>query len=215
MKRIGKSILFIPALIFIGWLIIFSGCTVTFKTIEGNYTNSFGDTLLILADGVYEYKQKLFAGDFGWNTGKVEIEKNKVIFSETKPFPVVGFKMQVKPAIESPIPYVFTLFINGLDQNSQLDSVQVYTKGSRTDNSYFSLERNKLSILKNEADSIILFNRYFSRIDFSIIRLRKYQAYSVNLIPAERLFDLDKNIYAYRNSRLRAIKSKTLFKKIK
>ncbi|MDP1973428.1 MAG: hypothetical protein Q8J87_10670 [Sediminibacterium sp.] len=196
-------------------IVILSGCKITMKNVQGSYTNSLGDTLVISPDSIYDYKQKLWSGDFGWNTGKVNIQNNKVIFSETKPFPVVGFKMQIKKINESSIPYIFSLLINNQDKNALLDSVHVYANGKMGDNTFYSLNQNKLMILNPQTDSIIIFNRYLLRIDYNILRLKKYNDYSINILPAERLFDLDKYKFTYTNSKLTVQSSIAGFKKIK
>ncbi len=191
------------------------GCKITMKTVQGYYTNSLGDTLVLSPDSSYEYKQKLRDGDFGWNTGKVDIQNNKVIFSETKPFPVVGFKMQIKQINTSSIPYIFSLVIDSQDQNALLDSVQVYANGTMEGNTFYSLNRNKLMVTNHKTDSITLFNRYFLRIDLNIARLKNYHAYSINILPAERLYELDKYNFTYANSKLTTQSSKAGFRKIK
>lgn len=214
MNKIAISTLSFLVLLLV-LIVILSGCKITMKTVQGYYTNSLGDTLVISPDSSYEYKQKLWGGDFGWNTGKVDIQNNKVIFSETRPFPLVGFKMQIKQINESSVPYIFSLLINSQDKNALLDSVQVYANGTMGDSSFYSLIRNKVMIVNPQTDSIIIFNRYFLRIDFNIARLKKYQDYSLNILPSERLFDLDKYKFTYINSKLTAQDSIAGFTKIK
>lgn len=192
------------------------GCKVSVKTIVGNYRNQIGDTLSILKSNRYEYKQKLNSGEFGWNTGKVQLDGRKVTFTDTRPDPYVGFKMQVRTESEdAESPLALTVLINGSEKNVHIDDFKLFKNISLITEKSFKIDRNKLYIFDRGADSALLYVRFFSPIDFRIDRFKRNHSYTVNLIPAERLFDFDKYVYLVRNSKLKASNGKLTFKKIK
>lgn len=186
------------------------------NAIVGNYRNQMGDTLTVLANNHYEYKQKLNSGEFGWNTGRIQLGGRKVAFTDTKPDPYVGFKMQVRTESETAKDRLaFTVFINGSDKNVHIDNLKLFKNISIITEHTFTIDRNKLRIYDNQADSALLYIRFFTPIDFRMDRFKKNHSYTINLIPAERLFDFDKYVYQYRNSKLKATNGKLTFRKIK
>jgi hypothetical protein len=192
------------------------GCKVSMNSIVGNYSNQMGDTLTISGNNRYEYKQKLNSGQSGWNTGRVGLNGRRVSFTDTRPDPYVGFKMHVRTADETAKgPLDLTVFINGSEKNVHIDELKLFKNISLIIGKNYTIERNKLHIYDNQADSGLLYIRYFPPIDFRMDRFKKNHSYTINLIPAERLFDFDKYVYLYRNSKLRSPNKRLTFKKLK
>jgi hypothetical protein len=185
------------------------------NSISGNYRNQMDDTLIIFENNRYEYKQKLNSGEFGWNTGRVQLNGRKVSFSDTRPDPYVGFKMQVRTVNETAKDLLdFTVLINGSGKNVHIDDLKLFKNISLIIDKNYIIEKNKVHILDDLADSALFYIRYFSPIDFRLDRFKKNHSYTINLIPAERLFDFDKFIYSYRSSKLKSSNSKLTFKKL-
>lgn len=202
-------------LILIG-ISLFFGCKISEKTIVGNYSNQISDTLSILESNRYEYKQILNSGEFGWNTGNLQLQGKRVTFTDTKPDPYVGFKMQVRTENEDgQAPLSLTVLINGSEKNVHINDFKLFKNSSLITENKLKIDQNKLHVFDGDADSALLYIRFFPPIDFRMDRFKKNHSYTINLIPAERLFELDKYVYVVSRSKLKSLNGKLIFKKIK
>lgn len=192
-----------------------SGCKVYDSHITGKYFNKkTNDTLNLLANNTYEYEEKLNNGEHGWNTGNWNLTKNTVSFFNTTPLPLVGYKLRIIKVGISEEPLQLEFILNGSKKILQISEVHLFDKKNLVNASYTSPVSNKIIVKKNNSDSIAVKIPYFPLIGFNGNRFDKNGVYKVIVYPAERLYELDKLSYKYKNGSLINNSEKIRYKKL-
>jgi len=181
----------------------FTGCKVSESSIIGKYIDrERDDTLNVMANKTYEFEERLSNGKNGWNTGNWDIKKNSVFFFNTTPLPVVGYKLRVIKLGESTEPLKLEFVINASEKKLHFTEVIVIDRNTPVNTAHTSPGSNKLEIKTFNFDSIAVKIPYFPFIGFKQNKFDKNGVYQVIIYPAERLYELDKVSYKYRNRSL-------------
>ena len=197
------------------WLL--TGCKVAEVKIVGQFIDrKTGDTLSLFGKDSYEYKQKLTNGEFGWNTGNFLLDKKRISFLNTQPFPVVGYKMQRKVVDTSTEPLHLQFQLNGKVPFKPLliNKAEVLFNSQPLDQSYFKISLNQIIIKTAKFDSVVIFCSYFPPFSFAGNKFDKNKLYQILITPIERLYELDKYSYKYSNRSLSNRKQKIKLQKI-
>lgn len=191
-------------------------CKVTDTKIIGDYVDSQkGDSLQLFENKTFEYKEKLYYGDFGWNTGKWAINKNRISFFNVKPEPVVGYRLEksIIDSIQQSLQII--LLLNSPKRLITIKNASVSLRGNVLDTSSFTYNLNTLTINTNSFDSISIATFYFPPFPFKKSEFKENKQYQITIFQAERLFELDKYFFKYKRRSLLNIREKARFKKIK
>lgn len=191
------------------------GCKVTDTKIIGTYVDrQKGDTLRLFGDKTFEYQQKLSYGEFGWNTGNWGINENRISFSNVKPDPVVGYRLEksIRDSIKEPLKII--LLLKNSKKLITIKNALVWSRNNVLDTSYFKYNLNTLTINTNSFDSVSVVTSFFPPISFKKSEFEKNKQYQITISQAERLFELDKYVFEYKKKSLLNRSEKTQFKKI-
>lgn len=143
------------------------GCKVTDTKIIGTYVDrQKGDTLRLFGDKTFEYQQKLSYGEFGWNTGNWAINENRISFSNVKPDPVVGYRLEksIRDSIKEPLKII--LLLKNSKKLITIKNALVWSRNNVLDTSYFKYNLNTLTINTNSFDSVSVVTSFFPPISF-------------------------------------------------
>ena len=196
-------------------VLILIGCRVTVTAVAGEYVDAkYGDTLSLTYGGDYEYKERLNNGEFGWNTGRFSIVQKKISFFDTKPTPVVGFRLQMIPYSNCTSPFEWRFILKDTNVEVAIDSAEVFSKNMPLGTGSFFIKRNQLTILDAKVDSVMVFCKYFPSVGIRVDKLVANKRYLMKISPAERLYELDKTDYRYHNKHLFSKNKTGRFKKV-
>lgn len=183
--------------------VLFFGCKVPESGIVGKYIDiERDDTLNIKADKTYEFEEKLRNGEHGWNAGNWDISKKNISFTNTTPIPVVGFKLRITKIGESEVPLQLEFVVNEAKKRVQFSDMRVLYKKVGIDNALLIAVSNRILIKTFNFDSIAVKIPYFPFIEFKKEKFDQNGIYRIVIYPAERLYELDKFSYKYRNGAL-------------
>ena len=184
-------------------LFLFLGCKVSESAIPGKYIDrERDDTLHMMADKTYEFEEHLKNGEHGWNTGNWQIDKKGVSFFNTKPLPIVGCKLRITKTGTTENPLQLNFSIDQVERKIQFTDVIISGNLSEGNRSDVSIVSNRITIKTTNFDSVSVKIGYFPFISFNKNKFDKNGIYEVVVYPDERLYELDKLFYKYRNGSL-------------
>lgn len=184
-------------------LVLFFGCKVSDSVIIGKYIDyKRGDTLTLLADRSYEFEEKLNTGEHGWNTGNWILSKRKIVFSNTRPLPIVGCKVKLIKIGKGKAALQLNIVQNGSPE--KFNTIETRVKGNDSDaNNKFIIHKTNTIFLKSFIfEKLEIRVPYFPVLTFSKKEFEENGVYRVIVYPAERLYILDKLSYRYQKNRL-------------
>jgi hypothetical protein len=185
------------------FLLAIMACRISESKITGKYLDKVrDDTLRITANHTYEFEERLKGGEHGWNSGKWHIENNRVYFTDTKPLPVVGYRIGMNKTASSADALQLYFTIDKFKNNVLLSSVTVWQKGKQLDTSFVNLVSNRVVVKTANFDSLAVKLDYFPVIGLSKHKFDDKGVYNVIIYPSERLYELDKLSYQYKKRSL-------------
>ena len=201
-------LLFIP-------LFLLLGCRISESAIAGKYIDrERDDTLHMMADKTYEFEERLKNGEHGWNTGNWQMDKRTISFFNTKPLPLVGFTLRITKTGITAYPLQLNFSIDQSEKTVQFTDVRISGNMLEGNSSDVSIVSNKIIVKTANFDSLQVKIGYFPFISFSKNKFDKNGVYEVMVYPAERLYELDKLSYKYRNGSLINHSGNIRYKKI-
>ncbi len=184
-------------------LLVFFGCKVSESKLTGKYIDrERDDTLTLMPDKKYEFEERLRNGEHGWNTGNWTIDNNRISFFNTNPSPVVGYKLRIHKMGESEYPLQLIFNLDQSKKKVTFTEVIFLEKGRRLHSAVISIVSNRITAKAAGFDSLLVNIAYFPGIAFNSGKFDVNGIYEVVVYPAERLYELDKIRYKYRNGYL-------------
>ena len=183
-------------------IITLCGCKISESNCIGKYLDkNRDDTLNLLPGKKYEFEEKLINGEHGWNTGNWTIDKNRILFSNTNPLPVVGYKLRIHKIGVGQYPLHLLIKIDQLKKDIQFTDIRLLDKGLQV-NGEADIIKNRIVVNTNRFDTIGIKIAYFPMMAFDKYKFDLNGIYEVIIYPAERLYELDKSSYKYKNGHL-------------
>ena len=185
------------------FFLVITGCKVSESKIIGKYLDKErNDTLTIKSDNTYEFEQQLNTAAHGWNTGSWKLEKNSVSFSNTAPLAEVGCKLRITKKGTGEEPLQLNFILDKSQKNLAISDVVILNSHVPVNRSEFNIISNRVVVKTANFDSLAVKFAYFPFITFNKQKFDKNGIYEIVVYPAERLYELDKLSYKYRNGSL-------------
>lgn len=195
-------------------LFSFFGCKVSELNIVGKYYDKINDdTLTLMTDNKYEFEERLKNGEHGWNTGQWAFTNNRISLYNTNPLPVVGYKLRFHKIGVGPDSLKLAFTIDQSKKDISFTEVNLKNKGASISDAV-KIVKNKIAINTTNYDSLRVKISYFPIMVLNKNKFDINGIYEIIIYPAERLYELDKMVYKYRNGVLQNRNELIRFKKI-
>lgn len=172
------------------FLLLLMSCSMS-KNFVGTYIEtSFGDTLLIYSDKKYYYNEKLNTGFWGSTEGKWK-NKGKLIYFKANTKALTGYSLKInkEPFLDS---LGIELFLNNTTIPVEITGISIYKNGTPFVTNLNSFSENIMRVSAIDFDSLLIRTDEFIPLRLTQKTLQNGYTHKINILPVERLYELDK-----------------------